>query len=145
MARLTSDVKQAESCRLTAYQDSLGFWTVGYGHRVPGPCVWSQDQADKQLVLDLSNAEGQAAVLPEWRFLDTDARQNAVAELVFNMGYSHWRMFAKTRHAICVQDWSGAHDGLLNSVWATEVHDERAHRLADYLLTGDFANGQVRH
>lgn len=141
LLQLVKDVKLSESCRLVAYQDTLGFWTVGWGHKVPNPCTWSQDQADKQLLLDLSNAEGQAAALPEWRFLDTDARQNAVIELVFNMGSSHWRMFAKARHAICISDWQGAHDGLLNSVWATQVHETRANRLADYLLNGRF-NGE---
>lgn len=138
LLQLVKDVKASESCRLVAYQDTLGFWTVGWGHRVPGPCTWSQEQADKQLLLDLSTAEGQAAVLPEWQYLDTDARQNAAIELVFNMGCSHWRMFAKARHSICIKDWQGAHDGLLNSVWADEVHETRANRLAGCLLSGVF-------
>lgn len=138
MVRLTSDVKAAESCRLVAYQDTEGFWTVGWGHKVTGPCTWSQNQADQQLDKDLSNAEGQAAVLPEYRFLDTDARQNAVVELVFNMGVGHWRFFAIARHAMCVQDWSGAAAGVLNSVWATQVHSSRAGRIAGYIKSGKF-------
>lgn len=25
-------IKRFEGCRLTAYQDSVGVWTIGYGH-----------------------------------------------------------------------------------------------------------------
>ena len=25
-------IKQFEGCRLTAYKDSVGVWTIGYGH-----------------------------------------------------------------------------------------------------------------
>ena len=25
-------IKKFESCRLTAYQDAAGVWTIGYGH-----------------------------------------------------------------------------------------------------------------
>lgn len=49
-----------ESCRLIAYQDVKGVWTVGWGSTGPSiveGTVWSQDQADSQLVLDLTRAE----------------------------------------------------------------------------------------
>ena len=49
-------VKQFEGLRLTAYQDSVGVWTIGYGHT--GPEVHSgltitQAQADSYLQSDL--------------------------------------------------------------------------------------------
>jgi GH24 family phage-related lysozyme (muramidase) len=137
--RLAADVKASESCRLVAYRDTEGYWTVGWGHKCDGPCVWTQERADSELDTDLSTAEALAAKLTEWPFLDTAARQNAVVELVFNMGNSHWRMFAQTRFAICHHEWQAAHDGLLKSIWAGQVHETRANRLADYLLTGEFS------
>ena len=143
-ARLLADVKSAEGCRLQAYRDTLGFWTIGYGHRLPegkdwSGLTWTQDQADQQLSTDLSrNGYLPAMQLPEWQFLDTDARQNAVAELCFNMGVGHWRAFAQTRLCIRRKDWQGAHDGLLDSAWAKEVGPNRANRLANYLLSGTF-------
>lgn len=142
-SRLLADVKAAESCRLVAYRDTLGFWTIGYGHKLPTGrdwtgFTWTQAQADGQLDTDLDAALAQAQKLLEWPFLDTDARQNAVVELVFNMGVSHWRMFAKCRYDICQKDWQGAHDQLLASLWASQVHAIRANRLANYLLSGDF-------
>ena len=52
--------KSFESCRLNAYQDVRGIWTIGFGHVDPSiveGTVWTQDQADSQLVLDLTRAE----------------------------------------------------------------------------------------
>jgi GH24 family phage-related lysozyme (muramidase) len=140
--RLTSDVQGSEGCKLQGYKDSLGFWTKGWGHLLadqsgPGP-DWTQAQADEQLDADLVCAGVYAAALPEWPQLDTPCRQNAVIELCFNM-HSKWRLFVKARASIQAQDWKGAHDNLLNSLWATQVHATRADRLADYLLTGEYA------
>jgi lysozyme len=48
-------LKSVEGCRLTAYVDQAGVWTIGYGHTghevVPGLC-WSQDHADQALETD---------------------------------------------------------------------------------------------
>ena len=29
---LINQIKKFEACALTAYQDSVGMWTIGYGH-----------------------------------------------------------------------------------------------------------------
>jgi len=48
-----------ESCRLTAYQDIKGIWTIGWGHTgtdvVPGLTI-TQAQADALLLHDVQNA-----------------------------------------------------------------------------------------
>lgn len=52
--------KAFESCRLVAYQDIKGIWTIGYGHTGPEVVeglVWTQNQADSQLIVDLIKAE----------------------------------------------------------------------------------------
>lgn len=141
--RLISQLKQAEGCRLTAYKDSLGFWTIGYGHLLAAGRDWAgytitQEQADALLATDLSIAADLAQTLLEWPSLDTDARQNAVAELVFNMGLSKWKKFAHCRLAITQKDWQTAKDQLLNSLWATQVGQHRSARIADQLSTGEF-------
>lgn len=141
--RLRKDVETAESCELRAYKDSRGFWTIGWGHLItPQPpsdpgTVWTQQQADDQLDKDLEFANGFATTTPEWPFLDTPCRQNAVTELCFSMR-RRWLLFVNTRAAIRVGDWQGAHDGLLKSAWEAEVHETRADRIADYLLTGEY-------
>jgi lysozyme len=57
-------IKSFEGCELTAYQDSGGIWTIGYGHTGPGvePGVTiTQAQADAFLASDVKYAEGVVA------------------------------------------------------------------------------------
>ena len=52
-------IKQCEGCRLEAYQDVAGIWTIGYGHIrgvTPGMQL-TQQQADQALLDDLNAAE----------------------------------------------------------------------------------------
>lgn len=64
MALTTSDtgialIKKFEGCKLTAYQDSAGVWTIGYGHTsgVKSGQTITQSQADAYLKSDLASAE----------------------------------------------------------------------------------------
>ena len=141
--KLLSDLKQAEGVRFTAYKDSRGFWTGGVGHLLDQSKDWTnvvftQVQVDTWLKQDVYGAQQEASELLEWPALDTDARQNAYVELIFNMGESHWESFSHTRHAVLQKNWQLAHDQLLDSAWAGEVGSHRAQRLANYLLTGEF-------
>ena len=48
--------EQFESCRLTAYQDASGVWTIGWGHvgqSVVEGLVWTQAQANSALSRDI--------------------------------------------------------------------------------------------
>lgn len=141
--RLLTDIQSAEGCRLAAYKDSMGFWTIAWGHLLhPQAKDWTghaigQQEADALLSADIDTAAELAAKLYEWPSLDTDCRRNALTELCFEMG-SKWMRFHNTRQAIKNQDWQGAHDGVLKSLWASEVHERRANRIADYLLTGTY-------
>lgn len=52
-------IKAFEGCRLVAYQDSVGVWTIGYGSTVnvaPGMQI-TQAQAEDRLKADLRGAE----------------------------------------------------------------------------------------
>ncbi len=140
--QLRKDAQGAESCKLKAYLDSKGNPTIGWGHLIPAGIewqglLWTQAQADTQLDEDLESATTFAQATPEWGFLDTSCRQNAVIELCFNMRRK-WLLFVNTRTAIRAHAWQAAHDGLLLSAWEHEVHETRANRLADYLLTGAY-------
>lgn len=52
-------IKKFEGCRLTAYQDAVGIWTIGYGHTsgVKSGQTISQAQADAYLKADCAAAE----------------------------------------------------------------------------------------
>ena len=144
-SRLKADLTLAESRSNKAYKDSEGLWTGGIGHLLPDQhrdwtgVVFSDAQVDQWFEDDVSHAIWEASQTLEWQYLDTDARQNALCELIFNLGLARWKLFAHCRYAITKKDWPTAHDQLLDSKWAGQVKATRANRLANYLLTGEFA------
>jgi GH24 family phage-related lysozyme (muramidase) len=143
--RLIADVNGAEGRRLTAYRDTLGYWTAGVGHKLDPSQDWTNvtftaAQSDSWLEADLEADRQEATALPEWYSLDTSCRQNAVIEAVFNLGIGHWTTeFPHTRDAIMAHDWTGAYKGILASPeWIVTVGLARVTRLATYLLTGEY-------
>ena len=56
----TELLKHFEGCELSAYQDSVGVWTIGYGHTkgvFPGMTI-TQGQAEQMLLTELEEYEG---------------------------------------------------------------------------------------
>jgi lysozyme len=50
-------IAEFEGCRLEAYRDAVGVWTIGYGHTkgVHSGMVWTQEQADATLREEVSH------------------------------------------------------------------------------------------
>lgn len=79
-------IKKFEGCRLTAYQDSVGVWTIGYGSTkdIKKGMKISKLMADGFLRDDLEEAEEAVNEL-----VDADLTQNefdALASFTFNLG-----------------------------------------------------------
>ena len=79
-------IKYFESCKLTAYQDSVGVWTIGWGHTagVKKGDNWTQDEADDILLNDLEKFEGYVN-----QYVKVPLTQNQFDALVswtFNLG-----------------------------------------------------------
>ena len=84
-------IKEFEGCKLTAYLDSVGVPTIGYGHtkgvKIGLRCI--QEEADAWLLEDLKDAEtcvNEAVTVP--------LRQNefdAIVSFVFNFGCTKFR------------------------------------------------------
>ena len=126
--QLAVNVDAAETDRLEAYLDSLGNWTIGRGHLLPPAAPgrsWVgftilQSTSDCYYNDDLLLAMRLADKLSEWPKCDTQARQDALVEICFNMG-GKWEAWGPTRKLIELQDWQMVHDHLLNSLWASEI------------------------
>ncbi|HSY03724.1 MAG TPA: lysozyme [Acidobacteriaceae bacterium] len=79
--------EQFEGCELTAYQDQVGVWTIGYGHT--GPDVVSgltitQDQAQDLLAQDVGSAA--ACVNNSVTLQLSQDEFDALVDFVFNLG-----------------------------------------------------------
>ena len=75
-----------ESCRLTAYQDQGGIWTIGWGHTldVHAGDTCSQEQADAWLVEDTQAAANDVNELVKVSL--TQGEFDALVDFVYNLG-----------------------------------------------------------
>ena len=78
-------IESFEGLRLTSYQDSVGVWTIGYGHTrgvAQGQTI-TQAQAEAFLQQDLAVAEGAVNGLAQTL---TDNQFAALVSFTFNLG-----------------------------------------------------------
>lgn len=79
-------IKHFEGCRLTAYQDSVGVWTIGYGSTMgvhKGQTI-TQEEAEARLLTDL---EPVYKCLYDKIFVLLDQYQyDALCSWIFNLG-----------------------------------------------------------
>lgn len=133
------DLRRHEGCRLKAYKDTVGVWTIGYGHT--GPEVKegleiSQEQADDWLVEDVEEAICDAkAVVASFDALDF-ARKTVMVNMAFNLGRKKLSTFHATLAAVNAGDYQSAALHMLASRWATQVKG-RARELAKRMSTGE--------
>ena len=138
--RLLQEIKLDEGCRLLAYKDTEGVWTIGWGHTGAGVgpgVVWSQNMADRVLDHDIDIAVGTLdSHLPWWRDLD-DVRQNVLADMCFNMGIVRLMTFKNMLAALEAHNFQTAADQMRLSLWAKQVGDREV-RLERMMRSGQF-------
>jgi lysozyme len=80
-------IKSFENCKLNAYQDVRGIWTIGWGHiaGVTEGMVYTQAQADDALLADLRGAEA-AVEKGVGAAATTDDQFAAMVSLCYNIG-----------------------------------------------------------
>ena len=86
---LINAIKKFEACSLTAYQDSVGVWTIGYGHTngVKKGDKITQYQAEQFLKEDLAKFE---AIANKVKGLSTQGRYDAVLDFIYNCGLANF-------------------------------------------------------
>ena len=130
-------LKIDEGCRLTAYQDTVGVWTIGYGHTggVKKGDKITQKDADDFLLADTIQAAIAASSLPV-NFDGLNAvRQAVLINMAFNLGKTRLLAFKRTLLAIAIRDYDNAALYMLQSKWSKQVGN-RSIRLAKMMKTG---------
>lgn len=138
--REKEELKADEGLRLKAYKDTLGNWTVGYGHllKEKPEADWTQAQADETFDNDFEEAEtGAIRAVPFFTALD-GPRKGAMVNMAFNMGSAGLAGFHGMLAAMDSGDWDTAALHLMNSRYARQVGD-RAKRLAYRIRTGSYS------
>ena len=87
----TKILKFFEGCKLTAYQDSVGVWTIGYGHTkgVSEGMTITQEEAEQMLLTELEEYEGYVE-----KYVTVPLTQNqfdALVVWVYNLGPTNFR------------------------------------------------------
>lgn len=132
---LITDLKRDEGCVLHSYRDSLGIWTIGYGHAHVAPgLTWTQSQADAALVSDVTKIATELIAHLPWITSLSQVRQDALFNMAFNLGVDGVLGFHNTLSFIQHGDYNRAADNMLQSLWARQVH-QRANRLAEMIRT----------
>ena len=80
-------IEEFEGCRLTAYQDSVGVWTIGYGHTkgVKRGQAITREQAEHYLAQDVKAAETNVNKYYD-RYKWSQNQFDALVSFAFNVG-----------------------------------------------------------
>ena len=135
--RLRASVSSHEGCRLLPYRDTVGKVTIGYGRNLTDVGI-SQAEAEQMLAADLAKAE--ADVRGHIPFFDslTDARQNALCELAFNMGIMGLLSFHFMLGNLQNGTYRLAAQDLAASLWSKQVGPKRSGDIQKLISTGAF-------
>lgn len=122
-----------------AYQDSLGWWTIGVGHLIDKRKGGKLPDEFITLLLryDIRQKTAQLeAALPWVRELDP-VRYAVLADMCFNLGIAGLLGFKNTLKEVEAGNYEAASKRMLLSRWATQV-GRRATRLSEMMRTGQW-------
>ena len=134
---ITDDLKLFEGCRLQAYQDTLGVWTIGYGHTkgVKKGDTCTQSQADQWLKDDIEKATHDLVVALPWVSTLDSVRFDALVNMSFNLGITKLLTFNTFLGYMKAGKYAQAALDLAGTLWAKQVKG-RAVFIATMIRTG---------
>ena len=134
---LIKELRRDEGVIPHAYQDSIGYWTIGVGRLIDkrkGGRL-TDEEIDYLLMNDIKECVADLDKnLPWWRSL-TDARRRVLVNMRFNLGMAGLLGFRNTLKFIEGGDYKRAAANMLLSKWAKQV-GQRANRLAKMMENG---------
>jgi lysozyme len=130
-------LKTEEGVVSHAYQDHLGYWTIGVGRLIDkrkGGGL-SSDEIDYLLQNDVNRIIGSLdKALPWWKTLSPN-RKAALTAMAFQMGLTNLLGFKKTLSLIKDGRYAAAAEQMLTSLWAKQT-PARAKRTAELIRNG---------
>ncbi len=130
-------LKRHEGVRQSAYQDSLGYWTIGVGRLIDGKKggKLSMEEIEYLLRNDIKRTcEEVRKALPWFDSLSTN-RQQVLINMGFNLGTKGLLGFKNTLEFVRTGQYDAAAKGMLASKWAKQVGN-RSVELAEQMRNG---------
>lgn len=136
---ITKQLRRDEGERLSAYQDHLGFWTIGVGRLIDskrGGGITAEESA--MLLSNDIDVRIKALELhiPWFKDLD-DARKGVLVNMAFQMGIAGLLGFKNTLEAVRTGKYAQAAKGMRESKWYSQTPN-RAERLVKQMETGEW-------
>lgn len=134
MTSIIDDLKRDEGWRASAYQDHLGFWTIGYGFLIDARKGAGVPQPIAEAWLDHLVREKAADLdvrMPWWKTQPDDVRR-ALLNMAYQLGVDGLLKFHTTLSLLKAGDRDGAAKSALSSKWAQQT-PARAKRVTDLI------------
>lgn len=132
--RLSKQLESDEGKRPRMYLDTGGKWTAGVGRNLSDR-AFSEDEIQLMLANDIDLAVKDARQLVPGFDQLNDVRQEVLANMALNLGYSRLAGFKKFITAVNSSEFAVASLEMLDSKWAQQV-GARAQRLSAAMRTG---------
>lgn len=139
MSNLSDQLMRDEGFRQSAYQDNLGYWTIGVGRMIDGRLGGgiTQDEATYLLNNDIARVTREVALAFPWSIDLDEARLGVLQNMAFQLGVPRLKGFVNTLNLIKNGKYQDASQEMLNSTWAKQT-PARAQRLSKQMLTGEW-------
>ena len=134
--QLTAQLIVDEGRRAKPYVDTVGKVTIGVGRNLTDRGL-SLAEVDFLLANDIDLVQHELDIALPWWTMLSDARQNVLANMAFNMSVPRLLEFKKMLAAMLAGRWDAASDEMLDSTWSRQV-GARAGRLAAQMRKGEF-------
>ena len=138
MKKLIETLRRHEGVSKWAYEDHLGYITVGVGRCLDPEAGLglSDKEIDYLLQNDIERCYKELDCLSWFPDLDP-VRQEALVNMVFNLGLTRFLQFKKTLAYLAEGKYHEAADEMLDSKWARQVKN-RAIELSEMIRTGQY-------
>ena len=125
---------------LHAYEDHLGYLTIGVGRLIDKRCGGGITQEESRYLLrnDIRRIVAQCETRFEWWDSLDSARQQVIVCMAFQLGINGVANFKKMVAAIKVRDFDEAARQMIDSNWHRQTRD-RCERMAEIMRTGVWA------
>jgi len=137
MEILIDQLRRHEGLRLDPYKDSLGYSTIGYGHKITGPHLIDKEIAEAIFRHDVAQAVNDSYRIPrDLRSHLNQTRMRVITNMIYNMGLRGTMLFKRMWAAIERDDFKTAADEMLDSRWARKQVGNRAIELSEIMRRG---------
>ncbi len=136
---LTEQLRRDEGTESCAYQDSLGYWTIGVGRLIDSRKGGGLSNEEIDYLLDNDIKAKTADVLRAlpWAARLSEPRRAVLVNMAFQMGLKGLLAFRRTLGSVEDGHYGEAALGMLDSTWAKQT-PARAMRLATQMETDEW-------